>query len=149
MYTGILPSKKRAPLTPVSQSWFDKWSVKNPILKNLPAIVSKLGPRPDTINDRIMTCLGADKFLQPFSMLGKQVNKAKGDLFGGKNPVAVARVKAAAADFVRTDARKEADVLLSLVRNVSSPVVSFVAWVSATNNRCRDLPSSSICTNLQ
>lgn len=96
-----------------------------------------------------MACLGAEKFLQPFSLLDKQVNRAKGALFRGINLVAVARVTAAVEAFVRTDARREADALLSLVRNVSSPVISFVAWVSATNNRCRDLPSSNICTNLQ
>jgi chitinase len=119
MFTGILPSGKRSLLSTVKQAWFDQWSTKMVALRNLPPIGGPNGRSPDTINGRIMLSLGGTGFLEPFSLLEKQINIAKGHLFAKHQPIDLSDVTDLALAFVREDTRSAADKLLSPIRNVS------------------------------
>lgn len=119
MFTGKLPTKKPAQLPTIKQSFFDQWSVPNTALKDLPGIDSDLKLKLETINDRIMACLGTDRFLKPFSLLERQVNVAKGHLFKGNHPVALTKITGLVNDFIKADTRKAADDLLSVHKSVS------------------------------
>ncbi|KAI7201665.1 glycoside hydrolase family 18 protein [Hortaea werneckii] len=103
MFTGFLPTGKRAQLATIGQSFFDRWNTVNPLLKKLPRIGSNAGPKPDTINGRIMTCLGAYGFRQPFTLLEKGVNIAKGHLMLGHDPVDMEKIRQKATALVRKD----------------------------------------------
>ena len=120
MFTGILPSGNRARLATISQSFFDKWNVANSALANLPRIGSQYGPRPNTINGRVMTCLGANGFRSPFSLLEKSVNIAKGKVFSlNASPVSLTIIQNLAEDAMKLDTKEAADKLLSSIRIVS------------------------------
>jgi hypothetical protein len=119
MYTGVLPSGKRAKLTKIGQQLFDKWHIRNPALAALPAIGSSAGPTPDTINDRIMYSLGGTGWLEPFLLLEEAVNMAKGKLFMGNMPVREKVIQDLTTKFIRADTRAAADKLLTVHRKVS------------------------------
>lgn len=121
MFSSYLPTGKRAQLVPIGQSSFDRWNVVNPLLKKLPRIGSNKGPKPETINGRILTCLGAYGFRQPFNLLEKGVNIAKGHLMQGHDPVEMGKIREKATALVRTDTPQAADELLSTIKIVSLP----------------------------
>ncbi|KAI1114378.1 hypothetical protein F5Y14DRAFT_441271 [Nemania sp. NC0429] len=137
MFTGILPSGNRARLRTIGQSFFDKWHTHNSVLGGLARIGSPYGPRPDTINGRIMACLGANGYREPFSLLQKSVNIAKGKLFSLKQaPVSLAVIQNLAEDAVRLDTDAAADKLFSSIRTgfsvfeyLNTPRVS-ARWVA-------------------
>lgn len=103
----------------VGQGFFDRWNVHIAALGAYAAIGGPNGPKPDTINDRVMHCLGSTFFRRPFSLLEKQVNIAKGNLFAFKNPVGLDAIKKAAKLAVSVDTKAATDKMLSLIRVVS------------------------------
>ncbi|KAL9618371.1 MAG: hypothetical protein Q9160_006879 [Pyrenula sp. 1 TL-2023] len=142
MFTGDLPSGSRACLATVGQSFFDVWNAPNSALGAFPHIGSPFGPRPSTINGRVMAALGAYGYLEPFSLLQKSVNVAKGNLFGLKMPVDLNIIDQLVAEVMRLDTKEAADKLLSTIRTVfavfeylNTPKVS-LAW-AAVNSQMR------------
>lgn len=121
MFTGILPSGNRVRLATIGQSFFDRWNTANTALGSFPRIGSQYGPRPNTINGRVMASLGASGYREPFSLLQKSVNIAKGKVFSLKSsPVSLTIVKNFAEDAMKLDTQEAADKLLSSIRTVSS-----------------------------
>ena len=119
MFNGKLPSGHTPGIVAVSQRFFDRWNVHIAALGAYAAIGGSRGPKPDTINDRVMHCLGSTLFRRPFSLLEKQVNGAKGKLFAFKNPVGLGLIKKRAETVVRVDTKASVDTVLSLIRVVS------------------------------
>ncbi len=121
IFTAILPSGNRARLATIGQSFFDKWNTPNGALANFPRIGSQYGPRPDTINGRVMSALGANGYRAPFSLLQKSVNIAKGKIFSLKSaPVSLTLIQNFAEDAMKLDTKEAADKLLSAIRTVST-----------------------------
>ena len=119
MFTGILPSGNRARLATIGQSFFDKWNTPNSALGALTRIGGPYGPKPDTINGRVMSCLGANGYRAPFSLLQKSVNIAKGKVFSLKSsPVSLTIIQNLAEDAMKLDTKEAADKLLSSIRTV-------------------------------
>ncbi|KAI7563528.1 hypothetical protein KC346_g21754, partial [Hortaea werneckii] len=140
MFSSYLPTGKRAQLVPIGQSSFDRWNVVNPLLKKLPRIGSNKGPKPETINGRILTCLGAYGFRQPFNLLEKGVNIANGHLMQGHDPVEMGKIREKATALVRTDTPQAADELLSTIK-IGFAVFEYIkhataAWL-AVNEQMR------------
>ncbi|KAI7026582.1 glycoside hydrolase family 18 protein, partial [Hortaea werneckii] len=142
MFTGFLPTGKRAQLVPIGQSFFDRWNIMNPLLKKMPRIGSNNGPRPGTINARLMTCLGAFGFRQPFSLLEKGTNIAKGKLMKGDNMVGLTNIETLTIKLIQEDTHEAADRLLSTIRTgfavfeyLKNPHVT-AAW-AAVNEQMR------------
>ncbi|KAK7915206.1 glycoside hydrolase superfamily [Apiospora marii] len=142
MFTGVLPTGKRARLQKISQSFFDKWNTPNKVLGAFPGIGSRTGPQPNTINGRVMTALGANGWREPFVLLQKSVNIAKGHVFKEESAVAHDKIEMFARRAMKLDTEKAADELLSLFRTafavfeyLSKPHVKG-AWV-AVNSQMR------------
>ena len=120
MFTGILPSGNRARLATIGQSFFNRWNTVNSALGARPRIGSQYGPQPNTINGRIMSTLGANGYREPFSLLQKSVNIAKGKIFSLRAaPVSLTIVQNLAEDAMKLDTTAAADKLLSSIRTVS------------------------------
>jgi hypothetical protein len=66
-----------------------------------------------------MYSLGGTGWLEPFLLLDKAVNMAKGKLFMGNMPVREKVIQDLTTKFIRADTRAAANKLLTIHRNVS------------------------------